>query len=124
MVKGSDSKSDGLWSAGVQIPPVSFCFFAKKDTIALVAEWSKALRSGRSIFGCVGSNPTQCKFSGALAQSEECNVSNVKVPGSKPGCSKLFYFYEFIAFFSFCCNFVRIRQITGMVAQLVRAQVS
>ncbi len=28
---------------------------------AFMAEWSKALRSGRSIFGCVGSNPTECK---------------------------------------------------------------
>ena len=27
---------------------------------AILAEWSKALRSGRSIFGCVGSNPTDC----------------------------------------------------------------
>ena len=27
-----------------------------------MAEWSKALRSGRSIFGCVGSNPTSVKF--------------------------------------------------------------
>ena len=27
---------------------------------ALLAERSKALRSGRSIFGCVGSNPTEC----------------------------------------------------------------
>ena len=27
---------------------------------ATLAEWSKALRSGRSIFGCVGSNPTGC----------------------------------------------------------------
>ena len=27
-----------------------------------MAEWSKALRSGRSIFGCVGSNPTPVKF--------------------------------------------------------------
>lgn len=26
-----------------------------------MAEWSKALRSGRSIFGCVGSNPTVVK---------------------------------------------------------------
>ena len=26
-----------------------------------MAEWSKALRSGRSIFVCVGSNPTECK---------------------------------------------------------------
>jgi hypothetical protein len=25
-----------------------------------LAEWSKALRSGRSIFGFVGSNPTGC----------------------------------------------------------------
>ena len=29
---------------------------------AFLAEWSKALRSGRSIFGCVGSNPTECKY--------------------------------------------------------------
>ena len=27
---------------------------------AFLAEGSKALRSGRSIFGCVGSNPTEC----------------------------------------------------------------
>ena len=25
-----------------------------------MAEWSKALRLGRNIFGCVGSNPTPC----------------------------------------------------------------
>ena len=30
---------------------------------AFLAEWSKALRLGRSIFGCVGSNPTECKLS-------------------------------------------------------------
>lgn len=29
---------------------------------ALLAERSKALRSGRSIFGCVGSNPTECIY--------------------------------------------------------------
>ena len=29
-------------------------------TYAFLAERSKALRSGRSIFGCVGSNPTEC----------------------------------------------------------------
>ena len=28
----------------------------------MMAEWSKALRSGRSIFGCVGSNPTPVNF--------------------------------------------------------------
>ena len=27
-----------------------------------MAEWSKALRLGRSIFGCVGSNPTPVTF--------------------------------------------------------------
>ena len=27
-----------------------------------MAEWSKALRLGRSIFGCVGSNPTHVTF--------------------------------------------------------------
>ena len=32
------------------------------NTIAVLAEWSKALRSGRSIFGCVGSNPTGCNI--------------------------------------------------------------
>ena len=35
------------------------CCFDHKQ-IAVLAEWSKALRSGRSIFGCVGSNPTGC----------------------------------------------------------------
>lgn len=35
-----------------------------------MAEWSKALRLGRSLFGGVGSNPT--------------------------GCNSLFYFYLFI----------------------------
>ena len=31
----------------------------KREKIgALLAEWSKALRLGRSLFGCVGSNPT------------------------------------------------------------------
>ena len=31
-----------------------------QSTYAFLAERSKALRSGRSIFGCVGSNPTEC----------------------------------------------------------------
>ena len=31
-----------------------------QSTYAFLAERSKALRSGRSIFGCVGSNPTGC----------------------------------------------------------------
>ena len=40
-----------------------FCkFWAFVNTIAVLAEWSKALRSGRSIFGCVGSNPTGCNL--------------------------------------------------------------
>lgn len=29
---------------------------------AFMAEWSKALRSGRSFFGSVGSNPTECIY--------------------------------------------------------------
>ena len=37
-------------------------FIPKTICYGRMAEWSKALRSGRSIFGCVGSNPTPVNF--------------------------------------------------------------
>ena len=38
-------------------------------------------------FICDGSNLTPQSPKGGLAQSVECNVSNVEAPGSKPGFS-------------------------------------
>jgi hypothetical protein len=59
-----------------------------------MAEWSKALVLGTSLFGGVGSNPTPVTFAarkhyriGGLAQSVECVVRNDEAPGSKPGFS-------------------------------------
>ena len=55
-----------------------------------MAEWSKALVLGTSLFGGVGSNPTSVTIlhrSGGLAQSVECVVRNDEAPGSKPGFS-------------------------------------
>ena len=64
-----------------------------------LAEWSKALVLGTSLFGGVGSNPTPVTFAstsvpevlscGGLAQSVECVVRNDEAPGSKPGFSIL-----------------------------------
>ena len=51
-----------------------------------MAEWSKALVLGTSLFGGVGSNPTSVT-GGGLAQSVECVVRNDEAPGSKPGFS-------------------------------------
>ena len=62
----SDSKSDN----GGSIPSeVSFCGQGE------VAEWSKALRPGRSLFGGVGSNPTLTIF----VEKWRCRVS-IPVP--------------------------------------------
>ena len=47
-----------------------------------MAEWSKALVLGTSLFGGVGSNPTSVR--GGLAQSVECVVRNDEAWGSKP----------------------------------------
>ena len=62
-----------------------------------MAEWSKALVLGTSLFGGVGSNPTPVTFAarkhyriGGLAQSVECVVRNDEAPGSKPGFSSFF----------------------------------
>ena len=58
-----------------------------------MAEWSKALVLGTSLFGGVGSNPTSVTIlhrSGGLAQSVECVVRNDEAPGSKPGFSIVF----------------------------------
>ena len=38
-----------------------------------MAEWSKALRLGRSIFGCVGSNPTPVTFFSTNSQETDIN---------------------------------------------------
>ena len=60
-----------------------------------VAERSKALVLGTSLFGGVGSNPTSVilicfdVLHGGLAQSVECVVRNDEAPGSKPGFSSL-----------------------------------
>ena len=55
-----------------------------------VAEWSKALRSGRSLFGGVGSNPTLTTFShmGRVAQSVERRSDKAKVLGSSPSMTR------------------------------------
>jgi hypothetical protein len=63
-------KSGGFLPAGVQILLLTnrffffffFFFLLKKikKKKAVLAEWSKALRSGRNLFGGVGSNPTGC----------------------------------------------------------------
>ena len=42
------------------IPTVGVFFIGYFTRLATLAEWSKALRSGRSISGCVGSSPTGC----------------------------------------------------------------
>jgi hypothetical protein len=41
---------------------VTNCLYYKFATVtdAILAEWSKAIRSGRTIFGCVSSNLTDC----------------------------------------------------------------
>ena len=50
-----------------------------------VAEWSKALRSGRSLFGGVGSNPTLTTFPDRSRGSmEERWTSDPTVAGSSP----------------------------------------
>src|SRR5690349_12349641 len=55
-------RSSGLW---VMSPTRFHCanslyYFIINKIIAVLAEWFKASRSGRDIFGCVGSNPTGC----------------------------------------------------------------
>ena len=63
-----------------------------------MAEWSKALVLGTSLFGGKGSNPFRVTpfwlllavantTGGGLAQSVECVVRNDEAPGSKPGFS-------------------------------------
>ena len=44
----------------IKFSPKSLCdnLHQRGSMQGRMAEWSKALRSGRSIFGCVGSNPT------------------------------------------------------------------
>ena len=62
-----------------------------------MAEWSKALVLGTSLFGGVGSNPTSVTIlhrSGGLAQSVECVVRNDEAPGSKPGFSMVIFCYQ------------------------------
>ena len=73
--------------------------FSRSDSTqsGWLAEWSKALVLGTSLFGGVGSNPTPVTFAsrrapevqshGGLAQSVECVVRNDEAPGSKPGFS-------------------------------------
>ena len=39
-----------------------------------MAEWSKALRLGRSIFGCVGSNTTPVTFFSTNSQETDINM--------------------------------------------------
>ena len=58
-----------------------------------MAEWSKALVLGTSIFGCVGSNPTlvNASFIAALAQLGERQTEDLKVPGSIPGGGNFFF---------------------------------
>ena len=48
--------------------PMSQLQVMKKERIneASVTEWSKVLRSGRSVFARVGSSPTACIFSSAF----------------------------------------------------------
>ena len=56
---------------------------------AFVAEWSKALDSSSSLFGGVGSNPTECillRWRNWIARE----TSNLKVVGSIPTRSVLF----------------------------------
>ena len=45
------------------------------SSAASVAEWSKALRSGRSLFGGVGSNPTGCR-SREIIKIQFCSKSS------------------------------------------------
>ena len=94
----------------VRAPAGAFCFArsaarAPTESVNLIrnfyascgwmAEWSKALVLGTSLFGGVGSNPTPVTFAatqgtasnGGLAQSVECVVRNDEAPGSKPGFS-------------------------------------
>ncbi len=90
VVKGSDSKSDEHLLAGVQIPPISFFL------LNALHWWPSGLRRYVQVVvssdAWVRTPPNAKEVHGALAQSEECNVSNVEVPGSKPGCSIFFCF--------------------------------
>ena len=45
------------------------CFGPKLNASGSVAEWSKALVLGTSLFGGVGSNPTAAKFSFSITKS-------------------------------------------------------
>ena len=64
--KASDSKSDGHLPAGVRIPLSSHLIInyqcCRYINNAWMAEWSKAADLSSVIFGCVGSNPTECIF--------------------------------------------------------------
>ena len=58
-----------------------------------VAEWSKALRSGRSLFGGVGSNPTLTNFSsgcGNRGLTVRILALQASGPGSTPGGCTLY----------------------------------
>ena len=46
--------------ARLRLAAIFIHIFALVHNCAFLAEWSKALRSGRSFFGSVGSNPTGC----------------------------------------------------------------
>ena len=64
-------------------------------TIAFVAEWSKALDSSSSLFGGVGSNPTECIIYIALvAQLAERSAVNRQVAGSIPAGSVFFIYFD------------------------------
>ena len=59
---GSNQGPFGLRPNALPLSYVPIRFVAAAPRSGEVAEWSKALRSGRSLFGGVGSNPTLTTF--------------------------------------------------------------
>ena len=53
------------------------------NIFALMPEWSKGADLRSAIFGCVGSNPTQCTYV-SMAQWIARATSNREVVGSSP----------------------------------------
>ena len=65
------------------------------NIFALMPEWSKGADLRSAIFGCVGSNPTQCTYV-SMAQWIARATSNREVAGSSPA-RDFFYWFKMIA---------------------------
>ena len=67
---GSNQGPFGLRPNALPLSYVPIHFVAAAPRSGEVAEWSKALRSGRSLFGGVGSNPTLTKLCSSVGKLE------------------------------------------------------